>query len=33
MSRALAVHHGDGALMAGGGAGAAAVAFILIDFN
>ena len=29
----LAVHHGDGALMAGGGAGAAAVAFILIDFN
>ena len=29
----LAVHHGDGALVTGGGAGAAAVAFILIDFN
>ena len=29
----LAVHHGDGALVTGGVTGAAAVAFILINFN
>jgi len=29
----LAVHHGDGALVTGGGAGAAAVAFFLIDLD
>ena len=29
----LAIHHGDGALVTGGGAGTAAVAFFLIDLD